>query len=228
MPLVHRNSLVATLDALNDALFFDRPLSAAQRDQISQWIITRLGQPGCYRGMPAPTPEDFKASAQVFTGEWVRSGAGLGHVFGQEACRALIMLKVGKPEVKAGLKSASAEMIRGLAEAEERGGPAGMYCCRRCSVALWRHLAVGGLKHTERRLAGGIKVLKASRGENNRWNTFPFYYTVLALNDMDLPTARSELRFAARALERAVRRPASGDMYDVRRRALIERVLAKV
>jgi len=228
MPLVHRNSLVATLDALNDALFFDRPLSAAQREQISQWIISRLGQPGSYRGMPAPTAEDFETSAQVFTGEWVRSGAGLSHVFGEEACRALILLESQKPEVKAALKSASAEMIRGLAEDESRGGNGGLYCCRRCSVALWRHLAAGGLKHAERRLVAGIKVLKASRGESNRWNTFPFYYTVLALNDVGLPSARAELRFAARALERAVRRPASGDMYDVRRRALIERVLAKV
>jgi hypothetical protein len=228
MPLVHRNSLVATLDVLNEALFFDRPLSTAQRDQASQWIAGRVGQPGSYRGMPAPTAEDFTISAQVFTGEWVRSGAGLGHVLGEEACRALLLLKSRAPEVKAALKSASAQMIEGLAHAEARGDPAGLYCCRRCSVALWRHLAVGGLRHAERRLASGIRMLKASRGENNRWNTFPFYYTVLALNDIGLPTARTELRFAAPALERAVRRPATGDMHDVRRRALIERVLAKV
>ena len=228
MVLVHRNSLVATLDALNEAFFFDRPLSAAQRDQASQWIVSRLGQPRSYRGMPAPTPEDFKMNAQVFTGEWVRSGAGLAHVFGEEACRALIMLDSPKPEIKQALRSASAGMTSGLAELESRGRPAGLYCCRRCSVALWRHLAVGGLRYAEHRLAAGIKALKSSRGDSNRWNTFPFFYTLLAVNDIGLPSARAELHFAAPALERAVRRPASGDQYDVRRRALMERVLARV
>ncbi len=227
MRLVNRDSLVATLDRVNDAFFYGRPLSAVERKDVAAWIASRRGRPRAYAGMFAPTEHDFRAGAQVFTGEWIRSGAGLAHVFGQEACRALILLDSHQPVVEQALREASAGMVQRLAELESRGYSAGMYCCRRCSVALWRHLAAGGLAHGERRLAAGMGVLRSSRGDNGRWRTFPFYYTLFALNDIKLRSALEELRFAAPALERALTRAPKADSFDQRRRTLAERVLAR-
>jgi hypothetical protein len=102
-----------------------------------------------------------------------------------------------------------------------------MYCCGGCSVALWRHLAVGGLEDAERRLAAGMRALKSHRKGDGRWQRFPFYYTLLALSEIDLPAAVREMRYAAPSCERVLKRSAKGDRFDRRRRLLAERVLAK-
>ena len=225
MPLVTPDSLVATVDAVDDAFFFSRPINRADRAAAAAFIAGRLGQPRSYAGLPAPTRDDLIHGAQVFTGEWIRSGAGLAHIFGEEACRALLLLD--SPVGKQALASTGAEMIRRLEEAEARGDRRGLYCCGKCSVSLWRHLAAGGLTHAERRLAAGLATLKSRRADTGRWNVFPFHYTLLALSEIDLPAARAELQHAAPAVARALKRAPTGDKYDRRRRALAERILSQ-
>ncbi len=226
MPLVTPDSLVATVDAIDDAFFFSRPITRADRAEAAAYIAGRIGEPRSYAGMPAPTRDDLIHGAQVFTGEWIRSGAGLGHIFGEEACRTLLLLD--SPIGERALASASAEMIRRLDDADARGDRRGMYCCGRCSVSLWRHLAAGGIGHAERRLAAGLTTLKSRRADTGRWSVFPFHYTLLALSEIDLPAARAELQHAAPAVARAIKRAPTGDKYDLRRRALAERILARV
>jgi len=43
MRIVNPNSLAVTLDGLNDAFFYGRPLSESQREQAAQWIAGRQG-----------------------------------------------------------------------------------------------------------------------------------------------------------------------------------------
>jgi hypothetical protein len=71
-----------------------------------------------------------------------------------------------------------------------------------------------------------VRELKLLRTGDGRWRRFPFYYTVLALHEMNVKPALDELRYAAPVLERSLKR-ASGDKYAARRRTLAERVLAK-
>jgi len=103
----------------------------------------------------------------------------------------------------------------------------GTYCCGKCSCALWRHLSVGGLDKAERRLAAGVKTLKSRRDGNGRWKVFPFYYTLLALSEIDLPSAVSEMRYAAPSCERILKQSPKDGKYTQRRQLLAERVLAK-
>lgn len=102
-----------------------------------------------------------------------------------------------------------------------------MYCCRTCTPALWRHLAVGGLEDSERRLTAGMKALKSHRDSKGRWKGFPFYYTLLALSEIDLPPVIREMRYAAPACERVLRRSPRDDKFASRRRLLAERILEK-
>jgi hypothetical protein len=106
------------------------------------------------------------------------------------------------------------------------GPRAGFYCCGKCTVAYWRHLAVGGLDHAERRLATGITHLKACRQDNGRWGLYPFWYTLLALSEIDMPSARRELRHATPVCERILKRKPQPELFARRRRQLAERVLA--
>jgi len=227
MRLVHRDSLAGTIDAVDEAFFLGRRLSKSAREQAAKWIAGRQGKPGSYADMFAPTETDFKRGARLFSGETIRTRAGTAHILGEEACRALILLDVSLAGVRQALGRASAGMMSRLRKARELAS--GIYCCGRCSVALWRHLAAGGLETVgpERLLTAGMKTLKSHRQGGGRWRRFPFYYTLLALSEIELPSALREMRYAAPTCERFLRRPSRDDPIDRRRRLLAERVLAK-
>jgi hypothetical protein len=231
--LVRPDSLAATLDAVNDALFFGRPISDADRRRAAAWLAARQGLPGSYHGMFAPAEADRREGMRLFTGERVATRAATAHILGEEACRALLLLDVPLEEVRCALARATEAMLVRLRAAEERekhtGRPwLGQYCCGRCTAALWRHLAAGGLERADRHLAAGVEALRHSRDGEGRWRRYPFHYTVLALSEMDVSLAIDELRYAAPILERLANRAPDGAAFAARRRTLTERVLARV
>jgi hypothetical protein len=225
MGLVNTQSLNATIDAVDEAFFIGRRLSKADRVEAARWIAGRQGLPGSYQGMFAPTKRDFERGMQFFTGETMTTGGGTAHVLSEEACRALILLDVDEAGVREAVRRATENITPHL---ESLDGPrAGFFCCGKCTVAYWRHLAVGGLDHAERRLAAGMKHLATRRQDNGRWGFYPFWYALLALTEIELPSARRELEHAAAVCERILKRKPVDDLFAARRRALAERVLAE-
>jgi len=234
MKMPNTRSLSATLDAVNEAAFYDRPLPRPARGATAEWIASRQGRPGSYAGLFAPTARDFRDGIRFFTGERFATHAGVAHCLGEEAGRALILLGVKSPAVRSALTAANDAMASRLADARRREAGAGrpfrgQYCCGRCSVALWRHLAAGGLTGIgpERWLAAGVKGLRTERDGRGRWRRFPFHFALLALTEIDLPGAVAEMRYAAPALQRSLARSGASDVYARRRRDLAERVLAR-
>ncbi len=72
-----------------------------------------------------------------------------------------------------------------------------------------------------------MKTLREGRDERSGWGRYPFWFTLLALEDVSAPGVTAERRHAAPRLERVLRRkPKIEDRYDARRRSLAERVLA--
>ena len=61
MRLVKPSSLAATLDAVNESLFFGRRLTKADRRAAARWIAGRQSLPGSYAGVTA----DLVASGGV-------------------------------------------------------------------------------------------------------------------------------------------------------------------
>lgn len=227
MKIVNLNSLAATLDALNEAFFYGYQLTKLQKLEAAKWIATRRGKPSSYAGMFAPTDSDFKKGIKVFTGEPVRSNAATGHILGEEACRALRLLKVSNPDVKTALNQANNQFLKRLGEYETQYKVYGMYCCGICSASYWRNIVAGGLDRREQRLAAGMKKLKNYRIGNGEWRRFPFFYTLLALNEIEFNSAIEEMRYAAPVCERYLKRAKSGSKYSQRRLDLAERILAK-
>jgi len=224
MNLVHSSSLAKTLDAINEAFFYGKQLTTAEKEAAADWLAGRQGLPRAYAGMFAPTEQDFKAGLTLFTGEKIATRAGLAHILGEETCRALMLLKSSRADIRNALERAS----QGIAARLSSCAIPGTYCCGKCSVALWRHLAVGGLPeiHLERWLEAGLKTLTQHRDSSGRWGRFPSYYTLLALSEIDLLSARNEMRYAAPICERLLKRAANNDHFAQRRRILAERILA--
>lgn len=226
--LIRAESLSQTLDAVEQIAFEHRTLSLDDRRVLARWIAARQGLPYAKSGTFAGFPSELRDGVVVFTGErFTRASAR--HVLGEEACRALRWLDVHEPEVEAALERADRGLTAAVAHAEHDpryGNNPGAYCCTKCTVAMWRNLASGGLdRHEERLRRGAGEFLRSRRGEH-RWRSFPFWYTVLALTEMDVPEARDELEFVAPALERAARRAAPADTYAQRRQALAELALS--
>lgn len=220
--LIDPESLAATLDRVNACLFDGISMSVSRRLAAARWIAGRFGGLRAYRGLYAPTPADLERGFRVFTGE-VLAHAAARHVAGEEAARTLIALGADDPAVRDTLARA-ASIIGSFTDQ----GPRGWYCCGNCTIGYWRYLAVSPLAGAGDLLAQGVRTLKAHRAGEGTWRPFPFHYTLLALLDLDFPEALDELRYAAMKCERALRRRPGGDTYAQRRRALAERVLAKV
>jgi hypothetical protein len=127
MELLCTKSLGKTLDAVNDALIFGRSIPNAEAQRVAKWIACRRGLPGSYAGMFAPTEKDYADGITLFTGERISSVAATGHILGEEACRALLLLDVGLGDVEDALSEATRSMERRLGESEAGGRQPGFF-----------------------------------------------------------------------------------------------------
>ncbi len=224
--LINRTSLSRTVDAIEAAHFDGRGLGPAERTKAARWIAARQGLPGSYGGTFAGFPSERSSGIVVFTGERMTC-ASARHILGEEASRALRLLGSRDRSANRALAAADEGLLRCLARAAEdprRRNP-GLFCCGKCSVGLWRNLLAGGLNRGEERLRRGAMHLRSVRDGDNGWRTFPFWYTVLALREMDSVEARAELKYAAPILERAAMRPVPAALHAGRRHQLAVRTL---
>lgn len=235
-PFIQPTSLADTLDKVNAALFYRTPIPTAERLEVAGWIADRQGLPGAYAGMFAPTQYDYSFGALTFTGDPVRSGAGTGHMLSEESLYVLNRLGQDSAEVRyaapvrEAIEKARKGILRRLAEGEIKGEWSGVYCCGTCTVALWRHLLSTGIADDCRRLEHGLAELRRARDGKGRWRRFPFYYTLLALSEINLPAVRDEVEYALPVIERAMRRILKEEEESegsTRKRILMQRVLEK-
>jgi hypothetical protein len=227
--LIHPTSLAETVDAIHEAAFDGRAIAADERKHAALWIAARQGLPGAYGDTFAGFPHERSKGIVLFTGERINS-ASARHILGEEASRALRALRVRDARVTSALDRASDGLMRCLARAAEdpRNTNPGRFCCGKCTVGLWRNLLGGGLDRHEERLRRGVEHLPSMRDGGGEWRKFPFWYTVLALSEMDLPAAKQELAYAAPALERTANRTPAATTYARRRHALAQRALARI
>jgi hypothetical protein len=224
--LIKRTSLSQTVDAINAAQFDGRALGAIERNQVARWIAARQGLAGSYGGTFAGFPAERSRGIILFTGERI-SSASARHILGEEASRALRLLRVRDRRVRSALEAADDGLMRCLARAAEdprRRNP-GLFCCGKCSVGLWRNLLSGGLSRREERLRRGVLHLRSVRDGEHGWRRFPFWYTLLALSEMEMDEAKAELKYAAPVLERTATRPVAAGVYARRRQQLATRTL---
>jgi hypothetical protein len=227
--LIHRTSLSKTVDAVNAVHFTNRAVDAAERRQTALWIAARQGLPGAYGGTFAGFPAERAQGIALFTGERIAS-ASARHILGEEASRALRQLRIRDPRVTRAIEAADAGLHHCLARAAEdpRHTNPGLFCCGKCSVGLWRNLLAGGLDRQEERLRRGAAHLRSMRDGTHQWRRFPFWYTVLALHEMDSAEGTAELRYAEPELTRVANRPLPSAPNARRRHELAVRALRRL
>jgi hypothetical protein len=177
--------------------------------------------------MPAPTARDYAEGIRVFTGERIATGAGTGHILGEEACRAMALLDVPDRSVRGALAAAREGISRRVQAGPAAGRPFGFFCCGTCTAALWRNISAGGFPDAERLVAGGLAALREHRDGKGRWRRFPFHYTLLALLDLDSAAVAAELRYTGKSCERSIRTFQGKDVHSSRRLEVMRRVIER-
>jgi hypothetical protein len=230
MDIINPNSLSITLDNINEIYFYGRKISASDKAKAAKWIASRRGLPRSYWNMFAPTEYDYNNGIRLFTGEKITTGAGTSHILGEEACRALLLLNGKDKKISAALDNAFAGLAEAMNNAKNKNVdyPDGYYCCGTCTSSYWRNLDAQNTAKAEKLINAGIKILKSMRDGKGKWRRFPYYYTLYTIHDIDLKSVIEEMEYAAPGLERYVKRAASGDKYNERKRMLAERVLERV
>lgn len=225
MKIVDTSSLFRTLDNLNHLILFSENISDENRTNTAQWISGRQGLNGAYAGMFAPTDTDYKG-IRLFTGDLLNSKASIGHILGEESIRALYLLNADDIKIKNTLSKAKFGINEVLQRNYKAGNYAeGTFCCGKCTVALWRNLSAEGVGKNKKYFESGFKYLKSLRDGKGRYKRFPFFYTMLALSDIDLPQSKEEIKYASEILRRFSLRKFKSDIYENRKIEISKKAL---
>jgi hypothetical protein len=218
MVILDSNSLVNTLDCINEKYLFGESIPAEEGLQAARWIASRQGAKRSYRGLFAPTSQDFEQGIRVFTGEKLVS-ASARHILGLEAARALKLLGSQDMDIREVYERATTWM-----QDEPGFQQFGRYCCCKCTLAYWRHYWVSDFPNKENLINLGLCEMHARRTGEGKWQTYPFYYAIYTLISLNLQAARDELIYARPLIERYLKRTGSGS-YAKRRSAICSQAL---
>lgn len=224
MSLLNKSSLALTIDNVNEALFYGKKISRAEAIKIIRWVCSRLGTKHSYNGSFGLTDKDINGKVYTFTGERLQS-ASLRHIIAEEASRILIKLSKITGRNIPELNESNKRLLKGIKYSESEGKPEGTYCCGPCTAGLWRHMSAGGLGSYSKKLPKGIEVLKRYRDIKGTWGRFPFYYTLLALSEVNHPSAKREIEYVKPVIEKKLRAIKSQGRFSHRRRDLLLKVL---
>jgi hypothetical protein len=103
----------------------------------------------------------------------------------------------------------------------------GRFCCARCNAVYQPTLRLVDPKRYAAQEPAFIKTLRHDRAEGHRWKQHPFYYTILALDEIGTDAARRELGDVARHIRPSLlkRYQGKGDRPSRFRRLAIETAL---
>lgn len=224
-------TLSGCVEEINDARLFGRKITASRREQLGRFIASRQGLAGSYAGLFAPVDGELSHGYRFLTGERITTRAGTTHILGQESLRALVLLDLKQASTRNAIHRAADSFTPRLAKAEAETGLGvrgrGLYCCLRCSVALWRTLACGAIADADDRLASAMRWLRARRDPSEGWMGIPFYYALSALLEIASDEAREELRYAVPiAVRKLTRLISNDDAITARRKLLLGKVIA--
>jgi hypothetical protein len=213
--------LWSMLDAMNEACFYKQPVREQQRLAVSRSLGKRLEE--LVEGMEQhPRQEDHLEGAVLFSGERLKTKFAARHVLLLEGGLALFRFGVGSGEEiallqRVGRLAGKACFARHCLQGE----------CALATVAWMRWLGAGLSPQAEPGLDHFMGLLVENRNGKGRWLRFPFYYTLLALQEMKHPAAGRERLYAREACQRVLAGGEKGAQQERRRRDLLQRIVGE-
>jgi len=224
MALLNKTSLYKTVDNVNEAIFYGKKISKSDARSISSWISSRYDTEYSYNHSYGLTKMDMNSPVCTFTGERLLC-ASMRHIMAEESARVMLQLSEITGTMPETLKKTDERFYRMLKASEAAGKPIGTFCCGQCTIGLWRYLNAGGLPEYRKYITDGIRSLHSNRDEAGKWGRFPFYYTLLALSEIEDEAALKEINYAMTACERALKRMNKTNTFSRRKRDLLLKIM---
>ena len=231
--------LAETVARVNHARFFGETITQQQARAVDRLIVSRYAQdiPAAVRNAVKPNPrwasipksfnltvKERRAKPTTYTGEPL-ANASLRMVHSREAARALFICGavLGRTAPEA---LSLCEAVRTTANSlKKQGSP--LFCCGPCTVSVWRLTGIGARVPDDAALDHLLSALRTHRDEKGAWRRFPFFYTLLALLELDHRKAAAELKYAVPECERKRKGLEPGNVIAARRIAVLDRVLSR-
>jgi len=211
--LLIQESLQETVYRQEETRLGFRKNSAEETQTALNWILGRQGLKYSYRGLFAPTENDMTEGLQTLTGERFSGRPALSrHILGEEALRTVVLWNRSSDP-------AAVKALRGYEKIVNLSVD-GTFCCYNCTIAFLRTLTVAKVGNWPETLDKGIDKIRKTRISNGRWHGFPFFYTLLALSEMDVPSAKDELQHASNAAKKLIKKYKQKDDRTSRFRTL--------
>ena len=218
--VIHTESLGRTISVANDALAEGRKIPVDERKRTVAWVLKRQVLSGRNAGAFAPTSEDLKGGVHLFTGERLRTKLAAWNVLTAEAARLLILFGGGDDRARKAVGRAASWLNVSCFVSND-------CMIGECAHSLISHLRFLGVAEAAPAvLVRRLNIVREQRDGAGRWDRFPFYYTLLTLSEIPGEAAKSELRYAVPACERALSRAVKDKVYAARRKNLLERIIA--
>lgn len=224
MQLLNRSSLYKTVDNVNEALFYGKKITKTDAKNVINWISSRHDTEYSYNRSYGLTGKDMNSGIYTYTGERLVS-ASMRHIMAEESARVVLQLSRITGSKPNSIVSTDERFYKMLEASKVSGKPIGTFCCGACTIGLWRYLNAGGLPKYQKYISDGIMSLHSNRDETGKWGRFPFYYTLLALSEIDDPSALKEINYAMPECERALKRLKPESKFSKRKRDLLLKIM---
>jgi hypothetical protein len=211
------------LDSLEEAiLLLDRSHRSGDDidfEQVVEFIAGQQIRYGHDAGVFVESGNVSYPKTRLYTGERIQTLLAAKNIRTIESTRALVL---------SGSSSDIAQSSIALADSWLENQCFSDFCavgeCRHSSIAFIRYLSV--LRKTDY-LEKMISNLSKFRDGKGGWNGFPYFFTLLALVEIESPIVDAELNYALPFAEQRFKRSRSEKPYRFRREEILSLVLSR-
>jgi hypothetical protein len=220
--IIHPTNLFTTLDTTAEILFHKEPLSNTQRQGIANLITNRQCLTGVNAGLFIPFASESEAKVRLFSGESLNTDLARTHILMIEAVRILKLLSIKNHVITQSISVADHRMEKMCYSNFCAKGE-----CRALTVAYMRYQSLDGIGNTAARINTHLTNLSHHRDGKGKWGSFPFFYTLLMLSELEDPLAFQELQYAAPVCKKQLGQNWPNDSISIRRQEIMTTALAR-
>jgi len=208
------------LDSLEEAiLLLERSHRSGDNIDLEQVVEFIVGQQVCFghdAGTFVESRNVSRCKARVYTGEKLQTHLAAKNILAVESARALVLSGSDSEDVRS-----SIALVETWAENQCFSEFCATGECRHSSIGFIRYL--NALEKTER-LEHMVTKLSKFRDGKGGWKGFPYFFTLLALTEIDSPLVDDELEYALEFTEKRFKRNRSEEPFTSRRNEILLRL----